>query len=104
MKRPGLTEAPIPGLRGPPKSVKRSRTFTVSGSPAPGSGAVRLYQYRYEKRKWRLKSTVWTNATTSRYAARIKLKPTGSWKIRAYHPADSASTAAWSGYRSVKVK
>jgi hypothetical protein len=90
-----------------PSSVKRKKYFTVQGSLGPqhsGSRAVVLYLYRYEKGKWRQKSTLWAAAKTGGYKASVRITKSGKWRIKAYHRADAANAATWSGYRAVTVK
>jgi hypothetical protein len=94
------------GTPSAPKTVKRKRYFTVSGTLSPqhaGSRAILLHLYRWERGKWRQKSTVWAAGKTGGYKASVKLTKSGKWRIRAYHRADAANGAAWSGYLNVKV-
>lgn len=87
-----------------PSTMSRSRYYTIYGylKPRHASGGypVRIYRYRYVSGHW--KSYGFVNAkasnysTYTRYSRSIKLPYRGKWKVRAYAPADSGHSAAWS--------
>jgi len=76
-----------------PKTARRKRAFTVSGTLGPkhaaGSRTVTLKFYRYEKRRWVLRArTAATNSdfgAGSKYSVRVKLSRAGSYKVVAEH-------------------
>jgi hypothetical protein len=76
----------------------------------PGSKPVRIYRYRKIGRVWKrsgppVSATVSDHGTYSRYAARIRLAKKGSWRLRAWAPADAEHAATWSsGYEYVTVR
>ncbi len=74
----------------------------------PGSTGVRLYFYRYERGRWKLRKTVTAKAVPaspaeSRYSVRTYLQGAGSWRVRAYH-ADTGHAPAYSGYRKLRAR
>jgi hypothetical protein len=98
-----------------PLSVQRDANFVVYGSlkprHAPGwNKAVKLYCYKLdaEGETWLLKKTAWCKTidylTYSRYKVTISLPSRGSWKLRAYAPADARHAATWSSSFYLKVK
>ncbi len=92
-------------------SVRRGASFKAVGYLKPrheaGTGAVKLYCYRYERGSWVLRKTVTLYASDysgyTRYSGTLSLPSAGSWRMRAYH-GDSSHTATYSGYRSISVK
>jgi len=104
---------PAVGTPVAPKTVKRGRSFTVYGSLKPGHAAgtkpVRIYRYRKVGGKWKNRGYVTAKAYSyngyTRYKVKLKLTTSGSWRLRAYAPADSRHVAKWSAaYVSVRVK
>jgi len=95
-----------------PATVKRSRSFSVSGYLKPrfsaGSKPVKLKFYRRQSGKWVHKKSVWVKvknySTYSKYAGSVTLTSRGSWRVRAYRPASATRAATYSGYRYFKVK
>lgn len=89
-----------------------AKTYTASGYLKPrhtaGTRPVRLYAYRYESGKWVLRRTAYGTvsdySTYSRYKASMRLPYKGSWRMRAYHAADSSNAATYSSYRYITVK
>jgi len=76
----------------------------------PTSGKVRIYAYRkasngkyYYKASFAASYSYYSVSKT-RYRAGIKLPYRGSWRIRAYHPADTRNAATWGGYDYLTVK
>jgi hypothetical protein len=89
-----------------PKATRSSTTFTVTTyvSPRHSSRAVRVYAYRYASGKWSTTPYKWAYATaytytstTTRMVAKIGL-PRGTYRFRAYAPADTAHAYTWSSY------
>ncbi len=110
------TVTPKPSV-GTPVAPKRMRTTTsrrVFGALKPwhkaGSKPVRIYRYRKIGRVWKrsgapVKATVSDYGSYSHYSARIRLAKKGSWRLRAWAPADAEHAGAWSsGYDYVTVK
>ena len=93
--------------------AERGVAFGVSGSirPAYASGdyPVEFRTWRWESGAWKSRGSVAGKSTassgSSQVAARLNLAQSGRWRIRAFHPGDSRSAAAWSsGYAYVTVK
>ena len=89
-----------------PKASRSSSIFTVTTyiSPRHSSRAVRVYAYRYSGGKWSTTPYKYAYATgyaytstTTRMVAKLSL-PRGTWRFRAYAPADSYHAYTWSGY------
>lgn len=73
----------------------------------PGTKPVRIYRWRWVGGKWKSYGYVMATATGNgdAYAASISLPRPGTWRVRAYHPADAGQAATWSGgYTRVTVK
>jgi hypothetical protein len=96
-----------------PKTMKKGKTYSVYGSLKPrhtsGTKPVRIYKYRKVDGKWKrfgyVKATASNDGLYSKYKVRLKLTTKGSWRLRAYAPADSRHAATWSSkYDSVTVK
>lgn len=96
-----------------PKTMKRSKSYTVYGSLKPkhtaGTKPVRIYKYKKVGKKWVKKGYVTAKAynykSYTRYKVKMKLTSRGSWRLRAYAPADSRHSATWSKkYDYVQVK
>jgi predicted outer membrane repeat protein len=97
-----------------PARVAKSASMTVYGYLKPhheaGSSPIRLYLWKKNSAgAW--VSRGYVNATAAdygdytKYSARLTLGSAGSWKIRAYAPADADHLATWStGSDYVKVK
>lgn len=105
--------APTLGPPVAPTTMYRTRYYTIAGSLKPrhaaGSYPVRVYKYRRVTRtRWQSYGYTLAKAsdysTYSKYAARIRLPYAGTWRLRAYAPADALHVAAWSGYDYVTVK
>ncbi len=100
-------------LSGPyaPTYMSRSRGTLVYGFIKPRHGAgthsVRLYCYRYESGKWRLRKIYPARndnySSYTKYLRYIQLPYTGRWRIRAYH-SDWWHAPTWSGYDYVTVR
>jgi hypothetical protein len=111
---PAVTVTPRVKLGTPtaPSSVKKGRSFTVSGSllprQAPGSKTVQIRCYQRLGGTWSLKKTV--SATNSnrgsatRYTARMSLPAKGGWKLEASFAATAQNAATTSGARQVRVR
>ncbi len=92
-------------------SARRNVRFSTYGNLKPrhssGAYAVKLYCYRYEHGKPRLRKTVSLKvknySSYSRYYGYLSLPYTGKWIIRAYH-ADSGHAASYSAFRTVYVR
>jgi hypothetical protein len=106
-------EAAVKAVLGTPSSVtsvRRSHTFTVSGTlkPQDTPGAiVKLYFYHKESGHYRLRKTVSVGVsdylTYSRYSVRTSLSSRGYWRVRAYHK-DVSHLAGYSSYHKIRVK
>ncbi|HET6351613.1 MAG TPA: hypothetical protein VFG89_05740 [Coriobacteriia bacterium] len=107
--------APHPKVGTPvaPKSVKKSRYFSVYGSLKPkhskGTKPVRIYKFKKVGTKWVSKGYVKAKAYNykgyTRYKVRMRLTSKGSWRLQAYAIPDSKHSDSWSAkYDSVKVK
>jgi len=112
---PAVIITPKVGLGTPvaPKKMSRARSYEVFGSLSPrhaaGSKPVRIYRYRKVGGEWvgagYVRAAVANQGATSRYTATVHLAVPGTWRLRAYAPADAGHAATWSsGYVSVKVK
>jgi len=95
-----------------PSKMRRGAKKTVYGYMLPrhtsGTSPVRLYLYRYEGGRWKSYGYVKAKASDllgyTKYSAKISFPKTGSWRVRAYAPADTAHAATWSpSYDVVKV-
>ncbi len=96
-----------------PKSMSRSKTYSISGLLKPrhlaGTRPVRIYKWRKVGRTWKAYGYVTARVSDysahSRYAQSVRLPYAGTWRLRAYHPADAQHSAVWSsGYANVLVK
>ena len=96
-----------------PKSMSRSRSYTVTSTLKPrhtaGSFPLRIYKYRYVSGKWRSYGYVKAKAsgyrTYTRCSCKVKLPIKGTWRLRALAPADTYHKATWSrGYDYVTVR
>ena len=96
-----------------PKTMSRSRSYTVTSTLKPrhaaGTSPVRIYTYRYVSGKWRSNGYVKAMAsdvrTYTRCTGKVKLPLKGTWRLRAYAPADTYHKATWSrGYDYVTVR
>jgi hypothetical protein len=94
-----------------PRTVRRSRRFTVSGKLSPRhkarSYAVTIQAERFDGVGWVLQRTfrarVANSGRSSRYSGSVKLPSRGQWRIRATH-SDGGHAASFSSYRSIRVK
>ncbi len=94
-----------------PTVVRRGQAFASVGYLKPrhrrGSWNVRIYGYRYERKRWVLRyrgSAVnhdyhWYTS----YYRRVYLPYAGRWRLRAYH-SDSDHAGTWSAYRYLEVR
>jgi hypothetical protein len=110
--------SPVPLLRpdlGVPQAPARVRAgarFAVSGSLSPqhpaGAQSVEIRCYRLSGKTWVLRRTVLalnTDAgTATRYEAAFALGARGSWRLRAYAPADADHAATLSAPVRVAVR
>lgn len=96
-----------------PKTMKRSKRYPVYGSLKPGhargSKPVRVYLYKKAGTKWvkkgYVKAVAYDDQGHTRYKAKVRLTSKGTWRLRAYAPADSRHVKAWSsGYDTVRVQ
>jgi len=87
--------------------------YRVTGYLKPrhtaGTKPVRILLYRYRGGRWVYQSkhyhaTVSNYSTYSKYRVSIKLPYRGTWRLKAYHPADSLNAATRSTYRTVTVR
>lgn len=105
---------PYVGTPNAPRSAGVSRSFTVSGSLKPrhtrGSYPVRIYRWKKTSSGSRksygyVRAKATDYSTYTKYVASMKLTSRGSWRVRAYAPADSLHAAAWSsGYDYLSVR
>ena len=99
------------GVPAAPSTMYRTKTYTVYGALRPrhtsGSSVGRLYCYRWESGRWRLRKTytlkAYNYSTYSRYRTSVKLPKAGKWRMRAYH-SDASHAATYSGWRYTTVK
>jgi basic membrane protein A len=96
-----------------PAAMSKTKSYRVYGSlkprHAPGTNPVRIYKWRKVGRSWKpsgyVAAKVSDNSANSRYTQSLRLPQAGLWRLRAYHPADTYHSAAWSsGYANVTVK
>ena len=109
-----VTPVPYTGTPIAPRTMRRSVYYTVRGYLKPkhvaGSYPVRIYKWRKTASgKWKGYGYVNAKASTypggSKYSRKVKLAYRGTWRLRAYAPADAGHARAWSrGYDYVKVK
>lgn len=101
------------GTPAAPKTIRRGKATTVTGSLLPqheaGTSPVRVVKYLQVGRKWKSKGFVAAKvadaASGSRYSCKVKLTTAGKWRLRAFAPADEAHKATWSkGYDYVTVR
>ena len=79
---------PVLGTPTNPKSVKKSRSFTVSGSVKPGSPggpSVKLKAYRLKAGKWVAYKYYSAKVTGTKYSAKVKITRTGKFRFMAYY-------------------
>jgi hypothetical protein len=94
---------------GSPKSskpVKRGKRFTVAGSLSPskvGRCAV-LYVYRWQSRRWKLKTVLSGVAARGGYKATSRGLASGEWRIRARFVGDTHNSSTWSSARVLRVR
>jgi hypothetical protein len=90
-------------------TVKRNRSFKVSGTikPAHGARSVKLQVKRWNGHRWAAYTTVYASiarhGSYSTYSKSLKLKK-GSYRLYARAPADALHADTTSGYRSVRAR
>ncbi len=96
-----------------PKTMRRSRSYTIRGTLRPthssGLKAVRIYKYQKVAGTWKpagfVTAKTYNDRRTTRYRAKMKLPKSGRWRLRAYAVADTQHLAIWSKkYDYVKVR
>ena len=96
-----------------PWKVRRNRYFEVFGALSPAHKTdtkwVQLSFERWVGRRYRYQQTSTatsysTGSPSQHYALRLKLKRSGRWRVRAFHPADSDGPDMWTGYHSFMVR
>jgi len=96
-----------------PKTMKRSKSYSVYGSPKPrhtkGTRPVRIYKYKKVGGTWKrigyVRAKAYNYKGYTRYKVKMKLTKKGQWRLRAYAPADGKHAATWSSkYDHVTVK
>jgi beta propeller repeat protein len=96
----------------PSATAYLNRTLAFSGylkpRHTPGVKTAQLQFYRSEASVWVYKKTVYAtnwdaDAWTTYYDGSTALSQRGSWRVRAYHPADTLNAATWSGWRTFTV-
>jgi Tol biopolymer transport system component len=97
-----------------PAKMYRWKSYNVYGYLKPrhtaGSYPVRIYKWkRTTSGKWKsygyVKARASNYSTYTKYARSVRLPYKGTWRLRAYAPADAAHPAAWStGYDYVTVR
>jgi len=101
-----------------PSTMYKGKAKTVYGYIQPehtaGSYPVRVYKYKRVSGSWKYYGYVKAKAYTvfddsdfgkSKYSVSMSLPSTGSWRLRAYAPADSQHPAVWSSsYDYVTVR
>lgn len=93
-------------------ALKYGTTYIVNGYLKPkhtsGSTQIKIKAYRWNGSTYVYKKTYTAIAsnysTYSRYNAKIKLPSKGTWRVRAYHAADTTNAKTYSSYRKVTVK
>lgn len=89
--------------------VAKAKSITGSLKPRHVSGAyaVRIYRWKRVSGAWKPYGYINARARDaygeSTYYANVSFPSTGTWRIRAYHPADSKNAATWSGSRYATV-
>jgi len=106
-----VTVAPTLSLPTVPSGIDHGERFTLWTLMRPkhavGKSNVTFQFYRLESRKWVLRKTL--AATNANSGSATKVSGTtnlsaGSWRVRAFHPADAEHVAAYSAYRSFGVR
>jgi hypothetical protein len=96
-----------------PTTMSRKKYYSVYGYLKPrhkaGTYPVRIYKWRKVNGKWKSYGYVKAKASDygsyTKFSKKIKLPYKGTWRLRAYAPADSSHAAKWSSdYDYVKVK
>jgi hypothetical protein len=77
-----------------PKSIKKSRSFTVSGSVKPGAPSVKLKVYRLKGKKWVAYKYFSANVNGTKYSAKIKITRTGKFRFKAYSAGNATYLAS----------
>jgi len=97
-----------------PATMQDGTYYTVYGFLKPhhnaGTYPVRIYRWRKTASgNWKsygyLTAKAYDYSTYTKYLRRMRFSTTGTWRVRAYAPADYWHAAAWSsGYDYIKVK
>jgi|GEM_PF-4669412 len=95
-----------------PATMYHSKAKTVYGYLTPhhpaGTSPVRIYLDKLVSGVWTAKGYVTAKASDyadhTKYSASLSFTSTGSWRIRAYAPADAVHEEDWSGYDYITVK
>jgi hypothetical protein len=96
-----------------PEVMSRNRPYAVHGYLRPkhdaGTYPVRVYLYRRVGGTWKSTGYIAARAVNdssfTMYVCSVRLSRAGSWRLRAYAPADRRHAATWShNYVSVLVK
>lgn len=93
--------------------VRRNRYFEIFGALSPvhktGAKSVQLSFERWVGKRYRYQQTSMatsyaTGSSSQHYGLLVKLKRSGRWRVRAFHPADADGPDTWSGYHSFLVR
>lgn len=95
-----------------PRAVYRWHTYSAWGTLKPrhtaGTYPVRVYAWYRVSGRWVRQSIVSARATNlssySKYTARLRFNKRGSWRLRAYAPADDRHQAGYSAYTYFYVR
>lgn len=96
-----------------PKTMSHRGYYSVAGHLWPrhtsgSTSAVRIQKYRYVHGAWKyygsVKAKVRNYSSYSKYSVSMRLQYTGRWRLRAYAPADSGHSEAWSSFDYVTVR
>ena len=95
-----------------PKTMKKSKSYTVYGSLKPrhasGTTPVRIYKYKRIGGKWKsygyVNAKAYDYASYTKYKVKLKLSSKGKWRLRAYAQEDAQHLKAWSSYDYITVK
>ena len=97
-----------------PRYMRSTKRYTVYGYLKPrhtaSTSPVRIYKWKKTASgKWKrdgyVKAKAHNYGSYTKYKVKMRLSKAGTWRLRAYAPADSKHAAAWSsGYDYVKVK
>jgi len=92
-----------------PKTMKRNKTYTVTGTLKSGRSRstkpVWIYKYQKVAGDWEPRGYVKTTWKGSKgFSAKIKLSKKGEWKLETYVHPDAMHSATWGKALKVKVK